>query len=517
MAPKRSSAQKAADLAARKAAADAAAVNNLSLEEVQALLASKQQAAAAAAKAAADKAAADQAAADKAAAEAAAPARTEAAPSPGGLDPALAQLIASAVASAVATALEKCFPGTPAETATDATPAGTTAEDTPTHTSAVAKPGLTAEEQAVEHLGGALGQGAAAGESFFAKAQREKAAAAKQVREASEKLRLATLIADGAANLGGAGTAAPAGQGFDFPANLGAAAAAGRGTGRGFKFSQADSDVGRLGAGGGLPGGGGGGSSSGGASGPSSEAARLALAEGSTTVPVESTTGSLEHATHPYQTRFTQLEIAQQQKVTALKEQWFSHNSEKLLSVAATKTLGELQRVLISMEMNETSLQDSIALLRTKRGTQGAVERLQVVLKSTQLDVAYLSSKVLTLEGFIHVYNMADDTDDPEACKQHFSKKWALVNKDPKQILEVVKSFTDGAVFGKMVEDALRNGRSSSGDNKRTPRAAGLDAPGGVGEITSGAGNSTSPAPGGSKKNVRFKGGKGGKGRKSGN
>ena len=282
-------------------------------------------------------------------------------------------------------------------------------------------------------------------------------------------------------------------------------------------FYQADSDVGRVGAGGGLPGGGGGGSSSGGASGPSSEAARLALAEGPTTRPVESSTGGLEHATHPHQTRFTQLEIEQQQKVTALKEQWFSHNSEKLLSVAATKTLGELQRVLISMEMNETSLQDSIALLRTKRGTQGAVERLQVVLKSTQLDVAYLSSKVLTLEGFIHVYNMADDTDDPEACKQHFSKKWALVNKDPKQILEVVKSFTDGAVFGKMVEDALRNGRSSSGDNKRTPRAAGLDAPGGVGEITSGAGNSTSPAPGGSKKNVRFKGGKGGKGRKSGN
>ena len=507
MAPKRSSAQKAADLAARKAAADAAAVNNLSLEEVQALLASKQQTAAAAAKAAADKAAADQAAADKAAAEAAAPAGTGATPSPGDLTPSLLQLIASSVAAAVATEFAK----------RDATPAGTTAEDRPTNTSAVAKPGLTAEEQAVEHLGGALGQGAAAGESFLAKAQREKAAAAKQVREASEKLRLATRIADDAANLGGTGTAAPAGQGFDFPANLGAAAAAGRGTGRGFKFSQADSDVGRLGAGGGLPGGGGGGSSSGGASGPSSEAARLALAEGSTTVPVESTTGSLEHATHPYQTRFTQLEIAQQQKVTALKEQWFSHNSEKLLSVAATKTLGELQRVLISMEMNETSLQDSIALLRTKRGTQGAVERLQVVLKSTQLDVAYLSSKVLTLEGFIHVYNMADDTDDPEACKQHFSKKWALVNKDPKQILEVVKSFTDGAVFGKMVEDALRNGRSSSGDNKRTPRAAGLDAPGGVGEITSGAGNSTSPAPGGSKKNVRFKGGKGGKGRKSGN
>ena len=507
MAPKKSSAQKAAEAAARKAAADAAAVNNLSLEEVQALLASKQQAAAAAAKAAADKAAADQAAADKAAAEAAAPAGTGATPSPGVLTPSLLQLIASSVAAAVATEFAK----------RDATPAGTTAEDRPTNTSAVAKPGLTAEEQAVEHLGGALGQGAAAGESLLAKAQREKAAAAKQVREASEKLRLATLIADGAANLGGTGTAAPAGQGFDFPANLGAAAAAGRGTGRGFKFSQADSDVGRLGAGGGLPGGGGGGSSSGGASGPSSEAARLALAEGSTTVPVESTTGSLEHATHPYQTRFTQLEIAQQQKVTALKEQWFSHNSEKLLSVAATKTLGELQRVLISMEMNETSLQDSIALLRTKRGTQGAVERLQVVLKSTQLDVAYLSSKVLTLEGFIHVYNMADDTDDPEACKQHFSKKWALVNKDPKQILEVVKSFTDGAVFGKMVEDALRNGRSSSGDNKRTPRAAGLDAPGGVGEITSGAGNSTSPAPGGSKKNVRFKGGKGGKGRKSGN
>ena len=42
MAPKKSSAQKAAEAAARKAAADAAAVNNLSLEEVQALPASKQ-------------------------------------------------------------------------------------------------------------------------------------------------------------------------------------------------------------------------------------------------------------------------------------------------------------------------------------------------------------------------------------------------------------------------------------------------------------------------------------------
>ena len=187
MAPKKSSAQKAAEAAARKAAADAAAVNNLSLEEVQALLASKQQTAAAA-----DKAAADQAAADKAAAEAAAPAGTGATPSPGDLTPSLLQLIASSVAAAVATEFAK----------RDATPAGTTAEDRPTNTSAVAKPGLTAEEQAVEQLGGALGQGAAAGESFLAKAQREKAAAAKQAREASEKLRLATRIADDAANLG---------------------------------------------------------------------------------------------------------------------------------------------------------------------------------------------------------------------------------------------------------------------------------------------------------------------------
>ena len=91
------------------------------------------------------------------------------------------------------------------------------------------------------------------------------------------------------------------------------------------------------------------------------------------------------------------------------------------------------------------------------------------------------------------------------------------MNREPKQVLEVVKSFTGGSCFGKMVEDALKTGRSSFGDNKRTPRAAGVDAPGQVGEITSGAGNSTSPTPGGSKKNVRFKGGKGGKGRKSGN
>ena len=40
-APKKSSAQKAAEAAARKAAANAAAANSLSLEEVQALLVSK--------------------------------------------------------------------------------------------------------------------------------------------------------------------------------------------------------------------------------------------------------------------------------------------------------------------------------------------------------------------------------------------------------------------------------------------------------------------------------------------
>ena len=74
------------------------------------------------------------------------------------------------------------------------------------------------------------------------------------------------------------------------------------------------------------------------------------------------------------------------------------------------------------------------------------------MLKSTQLDVTHLRSKALALEGFIHVYNMADDTEDPEACKQHFAKKWALLNKDRKQVMDVIKSSSDGAVFGKVVE-----------------------------------------------------------------
>ena len=148
--------------------------------------------------------------------------------------------------------------------------------DTPAATTAVDKPGLTAEEKAVEQLGGALGQGAPAGESLSAKAQRDKASAEKQVREANGKLRLATLIADGAANLAATATAdlsaAPAGQGFNFPGNPGASAYTGRGAGGGFNFYRPDSDVGRVGTGGGLPGGGGtgGGSSSGGASGPGS-------------------------------------------------------------------------------------------------------------------------------------------------------------------------------------------------------------------------------------------------------
>ena len=64
------------------------------------------------------------------------------------------------------------------------------------------------------------------------------------------------------------------------------------------------------------------------------------------------------------------------------------------------------------METNAKSLQDSIAHLQTKRGTQEAAERLQVTLKSTQLDVAHLRNKVLALEGFIHVCYMADDTED---------------------------------------------------------------------------------------------------------
>ena len=166
----------------------------------------------------------------------------------------------------MATELEKRFPDTPAET---------TAEDTPTETTTEDEPGPTADAQVVEQLGGALEQGAPARESFRAKVQREKAATAKQVREANRKLRLAALIADGAANLAD-GTvdlpAAPAGQGFNFPGNPGASAYTGRGAGGGFNFYLPDSDVGRVGTGGGLPGGGGtgGGSSSGGASGPGS-------------------------------------------------------------------------------------------------------------------------------------------------------------------------------------------------------------------------------------------------------
>ena len=75
------------------------------------------------------------------------------------------------------------------------------------------------------------------------------------------------------------------------------------------------------------------------------------------------------------------------------------------------------------METNAQSLQKFIALLRTKRGAQEAVERIQVVLKSTQLDVAHLRRKVLALEGFIYVYKMADDTEEHEVFMQHFAKK----------------------------------------------------------------------------------------------
>ena len=75
--------------------------------------------------------------------------------------------------------------------------------------------------------------------------------------------------------------------------------------------------------------------------------------------------------------------------------------------------------------------------------------------------------------------------------------------------MDVTKSFGDGAVYGKMVEEALKTGRFPSSDSKQTPHAAGLDVPGGVGEFTSGTGGSTLPATGGGKKK---KGGKGGKG-----
>ena len=77
-------------------------------------------------------------------------------------------------------------------------------------------------------------------------------------------------------------------------------------------------------------------------------------------------------------------------EVSALKEQWFHNSSEKLLSVAATKSRGGLKRVLVSMEVKAQSLQESIALLLPKRRAQETAERLQLVLKSTPLGVAHL-------------------------------------------------------------------------------------------------------------------------------
>ena len=46
-----------------------------------------------------------------------------------------------------------------------------------------------------------------------------------------------------------------------------------------------------------------------------------------------------------------------------------------------------------------------------------------MVPKTAQLDMAHLQSKVLALEGIIHLYIMADDTGRGEACKQNFVKK----------------------------------------------------------------------------------------------
>ena len=79
--------------------------------------------------------------------------------------------------------------------------------------------------------------------------------------------------------------------------------------------------------------------------------------------------------------------------------------------------------MLISLEINVQSPQETIKLLMLKRGSQDAVTGLQLVPKTAQLDMAHLQSKVLALEGIIHLYIMADDTGRGQACKQHFAKK----------------------------------------------------------------------------------------------
>ena len=82
------------------------------------------------------------------------------------------------------------------------------------------------------------------------------------------------------------------------------------------------------------------------------------------------------------------------------------------------KALGQYRRMLISRQKQYQGLQDTLAEAVKTRTGPNLVTSLQRMLAVEQHDVGHLKGRELLFEGVLQLLNFADDTADPEACRQ---------------------------------------------------------------------------------------------------
>ena len=126
-------------------------------------------------------------------------------------------------------------------------------------------------------------------------------------------------------------------------------------------------------------------------------------------------------------------------------------------------------------------------LISRQKQHQGLKAVLAEAVKTRveELDVNHLTDQKLLLEGMLQLYNLADDTADPQAFRQVVSKKWGLENRDPRKFQKNLEAFVEGTTYAEMIKalaalDSKSPGQGAGG-YKRSTRTAGFDdMPGGV-------------------------------------
>ena len=166
------------------------------------------------------------------------------------------------------------------------------------------------------------------------------------------------------------------------------------------------------------------------------------------------------------------------------------------------EALGPYRRMLISRQKQYQGLQETLAAAVKTRASPDLVAWLGRLLTAEEHDVNHLKDQELLLEGMLQLYNFADDTAGPSACRKAVSKKWGLESRDPRKFQATLEAFVGGTIFAELIKaqvalDAKRPGHGA-GNYKRSSWTAGFgDMPGGVDPNRHGS-SAQGPADGGS-------------------